>query len=155
MWILVCLMVSLLRYLHSSSFFKKIVLLFLKLHCPVFQVTDIFTCFIYSAAEPLFLNFLTSIIVFFSSVTSVWFFIMFSISFCWNYHFVQLFRLCFPDLSEHFNDLLMTFFFFLGPHLWHMEVPKIGIKSELQLPAYAAAIAMQDPSCVCDVHHSS
>ena len=34
---------------------------------------------------------------------------------------------------------------FLGPHLWHMEVPKLGIESELQLPAYATAIATQDP----------
>ena len=26
-----------------------------------------------------------------------------------------------------------------------MEVPKLGVESELQLPAYATAIAMQDP----------
>ena len=31
---------------------------------------------------------------------------------------------------------LRFFFFFLGPHLWHMEVPRPGMKSELQLPAY-------------------
>ena len=36
-----------------------------------------------------------------------------------------------------------------------MEVPKLGVKSELQLPAYATATAMQDPSRVCDLHHSS
>jgi len=29
------------------------------------------------------------------------------------------------------------FFFFLGPHLQHMEVPKLGTESELQLLAYA------------------
>ena len=34
-----------------------------------------------------------------------------------------------------------------------MEVPRLGIESELQLPATAAA--MQDPSRVCDLHHSS
>ena len=28
------------------------------------------------------------------------------------------------------------FFFFLGPHLWHMEVPKLGVKSEVQLLVY-------------------
>ena len=27
--------------------------------------------------------------------------------------------------------------------------------SELQLPAYITAIAMQDPSQICDLHHSS
>ena len=25
------------------------------------------------------------------------------------------------------------FFFFLRPHLWHMEIPRVGVKSELQL----------------------
>ena len=31
---------------------------------------------------------------------------------------------------------------FLGPHLWHMEVPRLGTEMELQLPAYATATAM-------------
>ena len=46
-------------------------------------------------------------------------------------------------------------FVFLRPHPWHMEVPKLGVKSELQLLAYARAITMPDPSQVCDLHHSS
>ena len=29
--------------------------------------------------------------------------------------------------------------FFLQPHLWHMEVPGLGVDLELQLPAYATA----------------
>ena len=37
------------------------------------------------------------------------------------------------------------FFFFLGLHLQHMEVPRLGVKLELQLPAYTTATAMQDP----------
>ena len=37
-----------------------------------------------------------------------------------------------------------------------MEVPRLGVKSELQLPAYTTATATPDPSqAVCDVHHSS
>ena len=47
------------------------------------------------------------------------------------------------------------FFFFSGPHPWHMEIPRLGNKSELQLPADATATAMPDPICVCDRHHSS
>ena len=37
-----------------------------------------------------------------------------------------------------------------------MEVPRLGVKSELQLPAYATAYAttMPDPSLFCDLHHS-
>ena len=47
------------------------------------------------------------------------------------------------------------FFFFLGLHLWHVEVPRIGVTSELHLLAYTTATAMQDVSHVCNLHHSS
>ena len=47
------------------------------------------------------------------------------------------------------------FYLFLGPHPWHMEVPRIGVKSEPQLPAYTTATAMWNLSCICDLHHSS
>ena len=38
-----------------------------------------------------------------------------------------------------------------------MEIPRLGVASELQLPAYATATAtaMQDLSQVCNLHHSS
>ena len=36
-----------------------------------------------------------------------------------------------------------------------MEVPKLGVESELKLPAYATATATWDLSCLCDLHHSS
>ena len=50
-----------------------------------------------------------------------------------------------------------TFFFlvFLGLHPRHMEVPRLGVQSELQLPAYTTATATPDLSRVCDLHHSS
>ena len=44
---------------------------------------------------------------------------------------------------------------FFEPHLPHMEVPRLGVNSELQLPAYTTATAMQDPSHICDLHHGS
>ena len=34
---------------------------------------------------------------------------------------------------------------FLGPQLWHMEVPKLGVESELHLPAYTTVTETQDP----------
>ena len=43
---------------------------------------------------------------------------------------------------------------FLGPHPWHMEVPKLGVELKLLLTAYARATAMPDPSWVCDLHCS-
>ena len=46
----------------------------------------------------------------------------------------------------------LLFLSFLGLHLQRMEVSRLGVKSELQLPAYATA--MPDPSCVCDLHCS-
>ena len=52
---------------------------------------------------------------------------------------------------------LPSFFFFflffsLGLHLQHMEVPRLGVESELQLLTYATATAMWDPSCICNLH---
>ena len=47
------------------------------------------------------------------------------------------------------------FFVFLGLHLWHMEVPRLGVKTELQLPAYTTATETSDLSHVYNLHHSS
>ena len=54
-----------------------------------------------------------------------------------------------------FSCFFFFLFFFLGPHSWHMEVPRLEVESELQLQAYATATATWDPSCVCNLHHSS
>ena len=37
--------------------------------------------------------------------------------------------------------LLLLLFVILGPHLKHMEVPRLGVESELPLLAYSTAIA--------------
>ena len=51
------------------------------------------------------------------------------------------------------------FFIFLNAFfraaLQHMEVPRLTVELELQLPGYATATAMQDPSCVSALQHSS
>ena len=36
-----------------------------------------------------------------------------------------------------------------------MEVPRLGVESELQLPAYTTATVMEDLRRVCSLHHSS
>ena len=56
--------------------------------------------------------------------------------------------------TEHnfFWHISFSFIFSLGPLLWHMEVPKLGVKLEMQLPAYATATP--DCSHVCDPQHS-
>ena len=56
---------------------------------------------------------------------------------------------CLTDLN------IYLFIVFLELHLQHMEVPRLGVESELQLPAYIIATATQDPSCICDLYHSS
>ena len=48
-----------------------------------------------------------------------------------------------------------NFFFFLGLHPQHMEVPRPGVQSELQPWGHTTATATCDPSCVCNLHHSS
>ena len=45
--------------------------------------------------------------------------------------------------------------FFLGLYPWHMEVPRLGVESELELLAYATATATQDLSHICNLYHSS
>ena len=60
--------------------------------------------------------------------------------------------------AERFSFLPPPFFFwFLGPHLWHMNVLRLGVESGLQLRAYTTATATttQDLSHVWDIHHSS
>ena len=47
------------------------------------------------------------------------------------------------------------FFHFLEPHLPHREAPRLGVQSELQLPAYPTATAMPEPCCVYGLHYSS
>ena len=46
-------------------------------------------------------------------------------------------------------------FLFLGSHPWPMAIPRLGVELELHLLAHTTATATRDPSCVCDLHHSS
>ena len=43
--------------------------------------------------------------------------------------------------GQNFRVLFFFSSHFLGPHLWHIEVPGLGVKSEIQLPAHTTAIA--------------
>ena len=52
-----------------------------------------------------------------------------------------------------FGFLLL--FCFLELHPWHVEVPRLGVESELQLPTSTTATAIWALSSVCDPHHSS
>ena len=54
-----------------------------------------------------------------------------------------------------FFFFLFVFLPFLGLLPQHMEVPRLGVFSELQPPAFARAAVTRDPSHVCDLHHSS
>ena len=56
-----------------------------------------------------------------------------------------------------FLKFFFFFFVFLGPHPWHMEVPRLGIESELQLLTYATAAAIPYPSMsvICTTTHGS
>ena len=58
--------------------------------------------------------------------------------------------ICFTALWKFFIFFIVLF----GPHLQHMEVLRLGVESELQLLAYTIAMAMLDPSHICDLHLS-
>ena len=66
-----------------------------------------------------------------------------------------------PDILVFFsllgmNRLYSPFsFFFLGPHVLHMEIPRLGVDLERQLQAYTPAAATWVPSLVCNLHCSS
>ena len=44
---------------------------------------------------------------------------------------------------------------FLGLHLWHVDVSRLGVTLNLLLPAYARVTGTRDPSYICDLQHSS
>ena len=71
----------------------------------------------------------------------------------------QLYFECLDNSYSIQNFILFQFYFltfvFLGPHLQHMEVPRLGAESELLPPAYATATATPDPSHVYDLRNSS
>ena len=47
----------------------------------------------------------------------------------------------FPHPRQDLFSVVCLFCFVLGPHSWHMEVPRLGVKSEQQLPVYTTATA--------------
>ena len=61
-----------------------------------------------------------------------------------------------PEITKLIIDeaIPMTFFFFfklLGPHLWLMEVPRLELELEVQLPSFTTVAATSDPSRICDL----
>ena len=49
----------------------------------------------------------------------------------------------------------LSFCLFQGRFPRHLEVPRLGVESELQPLAHARTTATQDLSCVCNLYHSS
>ena len=62
---------------------------------------------------------------------------------------------CLAWILTGFFFFFFFFFCFLGQHSQHVEVPRLGVQSERQLPAYDATTATWDPSHIYDLHHSS
>ena len=75
---------------------------------------------------------------------------------------------CHPEYSFAIHEFLFLFlvlfflllfcfvlFCFSEANLQHVEVPRLGVKSELQLPAYTTTTEMPDPSHIYNLHHSS
>ena len=56
---------------------------------------------------------------------------------------------------EDWNFFFFSLSLFLGLQLWHVEDLRLGVELELQLPACVTARARQDPSRICNLHHSS
>ena len=64
--------------------------------------------------------------------------------------------LVFPwNLVFLFIYFYFLFFCFWGPHPQHIDVPKLGVESELRPLVYTTSTATPDPSRVWDLHHGS
>ena len=61
-----------------------------------------------------------------------------------NQHHMEHY-ICDEDKSS-----ILKYFNFLGLHLWHMEVPRLGVKLGLQLQAYTTVAATPYTSHICD-----
>ena len=59
------------------------------------------------------------------------------------------------DGDKRIEDLFIYLFLLFRAKPMAYQVPRPRVESELQLPATVTATAMWDPSCVCDLHHSS
>ena len=60
------------------------------------------------------------------------------------------------ELLAHMLTLCLIFcLFVLGPQPRNVDVPRLGVKWELQLPANTTATAMWDPNHICNLCHSS
>ena len=73
----------------------------------------------------------------------------------WGSQRIQLFWQLLYECVFCFCSFLFIYFVFLGPRLWHVEVPRLGALSELLPPAYATATTTPYPSSICNLHHSS
>ena len=51
--------------------------------------------------------------------------------------------------------LKLFFFSFFRAAPWHIDIPRLGVELELQLPTMATPTAMWVQSLLCDLHHSS
>ena len=73
----------------------------------------------------------------------------------WSCHVILLMCSWIQFSNISLRIFFFAFFFFFGIHPQCMEVPRLGVESGLQPPAYATATAMPDPSCISKLHHSS
>ena len=58
------------------------------------------------------------------------------------------------DLNFYLFICLFVCLLFLGTHLWHMEVSRLGVNLELQLPTHTTTMGTPDLSSICDLHSS-
>ena len=71
----------------------------------------------------------------------------------WTHQISSSKYMCILHLNRLMTSFPGSFFCFLGPYWRHMEVPRLGVETELL--AYATPTATQDLSHICNLNHSS
>ena len=77
------------------------------------------------------------------------------ITFAFLFFSFLFFSFLFSSFLPSFLLFVHSFFSFLGPHLQHMEVPRLGVCLELQLLTYTTSTVTRDPSSISYLHRSS
>ena len=111
------------------------------------DVEELFICLLVNCVSPYVKYFLNSVLIFVFLLPEFLDFLVCSVYKC----FVGLYILQIVSLSMVCLFIFFFFLFFLGPTLQHIEVPRLGVKSELQLLAYTTAIATCNLSHICNL----
>ena len=71
-----------------------------------------------------------------------------------EFYYNSVLNIFFSNFDSFFDPFVVIILFLLKPAIMAYGISQARGRTELQLPTYARATAMRDPSCICNLHHS-